>query len=96
MAMLEDDMQLEEGFKAFVEAKAASLLHAQQQSYSGGAGGSTHSPPDLLALGTWGEGYVTTLASARRVLRASSLKLSSILPRQPYHWLCSSPEKSHI
>ena len=75
MAMLEDDMQLEEGFKAFVEAKAASLLHAEQlfaarRASGSSSGGAIDSPSDLLALGTWGEGYVTTLASARRVLRS--------------------------
>ena len=53
MAMLEDDMQLRPGFKAFVEraVRSGALDRAE-----------------LLVLGAWGEGYVTSLASARRVL----------------------------
>ena len=32
--------------------------------------------PDLLVLGTWGEGYVSSLASARRVL--DSIRLQGV------------------
>jgi hypothetical protein len=58
MAMLEDDMQLRPGFKAFVEqtVRHGALDRA-----------------DLLVLGAWGEGYVTSLASARRVPSPSPL-----------------------
>ena len=53
MAMLEDDMLLRPGFRAFVE-----------QAVRGGA----LEGAELLVLGAWGEGYVTSLASARLVL----------------------------
>lgn len=55
MAMLEDDMALLPGFAPFVQEQIAHLA----------AGG-----VDLVQLGAWGEGYVTSLDSARRILRA--------------------------
>ena len=55
MVLLEDDMQLRPDFRAFVE-----------RAVRGGA----LARADLLVLGAWGEGYVTSLASARRVLAA--------------------------
>ena len=56
MAMLEDDMQLRPGFKAFVEqtVRSGALDRAEERA-------------ELLVLGAWGEGYVTSLASAQRV-----------------------------
>jgi hypothetical protein len=56
MAMLEDDMRLKPDFPAFVE-------QAVQKHFVTSA-----SPPEILVLGDWGEGYVTSLESARRVL----------------------------
>ena len=56
MAMLEDDMRLKPEFPAFVE-------QAVRQHFVTSA-----SPPEILVLGDWGEGYVTSLESARRVL----------------------------
>ena len=53
MVMLEDDMALRPGFRSFVEAAVR---------------GGQLERADLLVLGQWGEGYVTSLASARRVL----------------------------
>lgn len=68
MAMLEDDMQLRPGFKAFVEqtVRSGALDRAEERA-------------ELLVLGVWGEGYVTSLASARRVELAS-------LELQPSPW----------
>ena len=60
MAMLEDDMWLKDGFGQFVEA-------AVKRHFAGHRG---NDAPDLIVLGTWGEGYVTSLNSARRVLRS--------------------------
>jgi len=71
MAMLEDDMQLRPGFKAFVEqtVRYGALDRA-----------------DLLVLGAWGEGYVTSLASARRVPSPSPLPSPSpsLTPPHPH------------
>ena len=69
MAMLEDDMQLRPGFKAFVEqtVRSGALDRAEERA-------------ELLVLGAWGEGYVTSLASARRVLASLELQPS------PWSW----------
>lgn len=59
MAMLEDDLQLTHIFKPFVQAQVREHL---------APGLSRRLASELLVLGTWGEGYVTSLASARRIL----------------------------
>lgn len=62
MAMLEDDMRLEPGFREYVEAAVRTNFEQ--------LGWGPRARPELLVLGSWGEGYVTSLASARRVLRS--------------------------
>ena len=57
VCMLEDDMRLHAGFDGFV--------HAQVQARLVGS-----APPDVLVLGTWGEGYVTSLRGARRIVHS--------------------------
>jgi len=61
-AILEDDLLFGEGFASFVERLATAHL-----------GPANEARPEadrfnLVVLGRWGEGYVTSLASARRVL----------------------------
>jgi len=61
-AIIEDDLLLEEGFTRFVEGMTARWL-----------GSANERLPEadrfnLVVLGRWGEGYVTSLESARRVL----------------------------
>ena len=65
MAMLEDDMKLQPGFGDFVERAARKYL--AQPSWR--ADGKQRDPPELLQLGPYGEGYVTSLESARRVVQ---------------------------
>ena len=66
MAMLEDDMKLQPGFGEFVERAAREHLGAQSHDRAENRRGE---PPELLQLGPYGEGYVTSLASARRVVQ---------------------------
>ena len=84
MAMLEDDMRLSRNFVPFVEAQAR--LHM-----------SAHDPTaDILVLGPWGEGYVTSYGSARRIVQRikaqghahDSLALSSLFVSLPSPALC--------
>lgn len=59
MAMIEDDMRLKPRFRAFIEDAVRQFLAAP-----------SGTPTDLLVLGAWGEGYVTSLVSAKRVLQS--------------------------
>lgn len=56
LAILEDDMELQPGFAKFVTEAVRERLERPAH------------PPELLVLGAWGEGYVTSLAAARRVV----------------------------
>jgi len=56
LAMVEDDMELQPGFAQFVTEAVRERLERAAH------------PPELLVLGAWGEGYVTSLAAARRVV----------------------------
>lgn len=69
MAMLEDDMDLQTDFRAFVERMVRTHLLAKglRRAVSGRRPESPE--PAMLVLGPWGEGYVTTLASAKRIVR---------------------------
>ena len=63
MAMLEDNMRLGRGFDAFVAEQI-------RRQFRSGVRGRRRHQPDLLVLGAWGEGYVSSLASARRIVRS--------------------------
>ena len=63
MAMLEDDMRILPAFPAFVEGQVDRYLGSK-------APGKNATKPELLVLGAWGEGYVTSLESAQRMLAA--------------------------
>jgi GR25 family glycosyltransferase involved in LPS biosynthesis len=89
-AILEDDMQLQPGFRQFVERHVRSHLRVQRDARTGGRRGA-----DLLQLGNWGEGYVTSLASARRVLSQLATQggthpdPTGSLPASPHLQVCT-------
>ena len=56
VAMLEDDMKPKAGFTAFVRQAVQEQFVLRKDA------------PDLLVLGDWGEGYITSYESAQRVL----------------------------
>ena len=78
MAMLEDDMKIDAGFAPFVDAAVRTYLIAANRCDAT----IPHLPPkasqpprcrerpEILQIGEWGEGYVSSLSSAQSVLRA--------------------------
>jgi hypothetical protein len=70
MAMIEDDMALQPGFAAFVEAAARRHLADTSRCRRRRHAAPRCDRTDLIVLGAWGEGYVSSLESARRVVHS--------------------------